>query len=289
MPKAAVYVALLCASLLLPLTARAFDLAIIHAPLDEKDHHQEYIYEALERALFVTKESYGNYKMKLARKAIPRDRQFTELLEGKTLTVITSAPKANWTGKTLRVPFPIQKGIGSYRIFLIMEENKDLLKHVTTLGQLKLFSTGANVNWSTTKILKDHGFNTVDSLGYKNLFNMLSHGRFQTFNRGVNEVAKELEIFGKDFPSLTYDKHVLLYTYLPNYFYVTPKQPRLAQRIEFGLKKMHQNGELDKLFNRYYGPHLAQFELQNRRVFEIENTNLESGWYEHDKPYLLKH
>ncbi len=270
-------------------SAQALHTVITHAPNDEKDHLQDYVYLVLKAALRASKEKYGAYEFRRAPKAMPRDRQFAELIKGEQLTVIASPPKANWSGKTLQVPFPLQKGISSYRIFLLMDKNKDLLSNVKRLSQLKAFSTGANLNWTTTKILEDHGFNIVKTLGYKNLFDMLARDRFQTFNRGVNEVSIELQAFGKAFPGLTYDQHLVLYTYLPNYFHVTPKQPELAARIEYGLKQMHASGEHDAIFYQFYGQHLAKYRLDERKLFVIENTNLEPGMYERDKPFLLAH
>ncbi len=274
-------------SLLISSPASAIDIAITHAPLDEKDRLQEYVYLVLEESLIASKPVFGEYKMAQAHKALPRDRQFAELIKGEKLTVISSAPKAAWTGKTLRVPFPIHKGLSSYRIFLVMKKNKNLLAGVSNVNQLKLLSTGTNINWSTTKILDDHGFNTVKALGYKSLFDMLAHERFQTLNRGITEIGLELETFGKIHQNLSYDEHVVLYTYLPNYFYVTPTQPELAERIEYGLKQMHLNGKLDSIFERYYSEVVDTYKLHERKKFVISNTNLAPGMYETDKPYLL--
>ncbi len=116
---------------------------------------------------------------------------------------------------------------------------------------------------------------------------MLNSERFLTFNRGINEILIESEVFGSAYPNLTFDKHIALFTYLPNYFFVSPKYPILAKRITNGLHKLHNNGELDKLFDEYFGQYIKKINLENRRFFYIENTNLGEDMYQQDKPYII--
>ena len=265
----------------------AEDLVIMQAPTDAQDRLQDYTYAVVLRALRETEGDYGRFRLRETAHAMVRDRQFSALHKGKDLTVLTSPPKRQWSKKVIRVPFPIQRGISSYRIFMLMEEHKELLKNVHTLAQLKAVSTGSSSDWSTTQILADHGFNLVVGYGYATMFDMLAQGRFQTFNRGVNEIPIELEIFSRKHKQLAYDRYVAVYTYLPNYFYVSPQHKRLAHRIEAGLIKMHKNGALDELFTAHYGNLVNGFDLKNRRIFYIENTNLEPGMYAQDKQYLL--
>jgi hypothetical protein len=266
---------------------RALDHAIAQAPLDKFDKLQDYNYALLHAALVASEAKFGGFKLERSLQVMQRDRQFTQVEKGKSLTILVSPPKKEWRNKLLRVPFPIQRGVSGYRLFFVMEQNKNILASIKSLEELKMIPTGSNASWSTTSILRDHGFNVVTSQGYKTLFHMLAKGRFATLGRGLNEIPIELRLFSKEFPSLTFDEHIVLYTFLPNYYYVSPDQPQLATRLEFGLKALHASGELDRLFNIYYGHQMKRFDISSRRKFVIENTNLEAGMYEHDKPYLL--
>lgn len=262
-------------------------LVIAHKPLDEKDKLQEYSYKLLNLVLEETTTQYGVYTLTRASSTMTRSRQFIELMKGENLHVAISPPLDQWREKTLRVPFPIQKGIASYRIFFILKKNKDIFKNVFTLSALKKIATGSNIQWSTTRILRYHQFNLITSITYKGLFDMLNFERFISFNRGINEIFVELDTFGSQFPNLTYDKHIAMFTYLPNYFYVSPKYPQLATRIEQGLIKVHHSGQLNKLFEQYFGQYIKKINLRNRRYFYIKNINLEDEMYQQDLPYIL--
>lgn len=268
-------------------STQAITHVIAQAPLDNKDKLQQYSYQLLQLALDVTKEEYGDYRLSRATIAMSRDRQFLELIKADKLNVMISPPQKGRGENAIRVAFPIQKGISSYRIFFLLNKNKDIFKEVNSIEELKKYSTGSNIQWSTTQILKYHQFNLVTSITYKGLFDMLNSERFISFNRGINEIFIELETFSKQFPELTYDQHIALFTYLPNYFYVSPSQPKLAKRLETGLLVLHNNGQLDELFYRYFGQYIDKIALQKRRFFTLENINLEPFMYIQDKPYLL--
>ncbi|MGL1956747.1 MAG: hypothetical protein OCD00_05460 [Colwellia sp.] len=268
-------------------SAKAENRVITNAPLDDKNKLLEYSFKLLELALDVTKKQYGEYSLARSTHAMLRDRQFTELIKGENLNVTISNPITRWNKKAIRVPFPTQKGISSYRIFFLLKKNKHIFKDIYSLDDLKKISTGSNKQWSVAKIFKHHQFNLVTGITYKGLFDMLNSERFISFNRGINEIFIELETFGLQFPELTYDKNIVLFTYLPNYFYVSPKFPELATRIEKGLMTLHNNGQLDELFYQYFGQYIDKMQLNNRRHFYIENNNLEHAMFEQDKPYLL--
>ncbi|WP_157447270.1 hypothetical protein [Catenovulum agarivorans] len=243
--------------------------------------------ELLKLALDTTIEQFGAYKLDGTLLPMTRDRQFAELKKGKFINVLASPYKEKYNKFGIRVPVPLKMGLPSSRIFLVTEENKDILKNITTIEQLKKVRTGAHRQWTTTKVLYDQGFNVIFENQYESLFKMLSLGHFDTFNRGIHEVRSELAEFKPSYPNLTYDKHLVLFFYLPDYYYVSEKTPKLAKRIEAGLRELHSRGELLKLMQRFFASELDEFELNKRRVFKIKNTNLAPGLYEHDKVFLL--
>jgi len=77
--------------------------------------------------------------------------------------------------------------------------------------------------------------------------------------------------------------------YLPGYFYVSQKAPRIAERIEYGLIKMFESGDFDEYFYRYFGEDVKRAKLEQRKIFYLDNTNLSPDMYENDKKYLMDH
>jgi hypothetical protein len=242
----------------------------------------------LELALNASKDRYGDYQFQLTPHDMNRDRQFRQLVSGVDLTVLVSPPKARWEGQVIRVPVPVQKGLASYRLFFLLSDNIDLLQNVKSVEDLRQFRHGQGRYWSSVKILKDNGFQVVTGHSYTGLFSMLQKNRFDLLMRGLNEVEIEQEVFAQEMKTISLDPHVVLYFYLPNYFYVSPKQPRVAQRLEYGLLKLHENGEFDRHFHRYYGSALKKFNMGQRTLLKIPNTNIDNSLFEHDKPYILE-
>jgi hypothetical protein len=117
---------------------------------------------------------------------------------------------------------------------------------------------------------------------------MLEANRFQLLMRGIFEVEPELAANKTAMPNLIIIKNFAIYTYLPMYFFVAKNQPQLAERIEYGLKKAHTNGKMDRLFKTYFRDELKLLQNKNLKVFYLPNTNIDKTFFQHDKPYLLK-
>ncbi|WP_440903056.1 hypothetical protein ACMZOO_09075 [Catenovulum sp. SX2] len=273
--------------LLSPFKLLALDQVMAYSPEQNFDKREEYHLALLKAVLVETEQELGPFELTRTEVTMPRSRQAIELTKGNIINVIASPPLKGQLSNSLRVPFPIRRGLSSYRIFLVMHNNVDLYKNANTLDAVKQFKTGQKQYWSTERILRHHGFNVVSTANYKGLFKMLALGRFDSLNRDIAEAYIELETFKKEIPQLSYDRHIALYTYLPYYFYVSPKQQNLAKRLEFGLLKLHKSGQLDTLLFNYFGPYLHQAKLGNRRIFHIENINLANDMYSHDQAYLL--
>jgi hypothetical protein len=57
-------------------------------------------------------------------------------------------------------------------------------------------------------------------------------------------------------------------------FYVNPDLPKLAERIGQGMQNITSSGKLDAIFNAHYGKIIAQLNLNNRRIFVLDNPLL---------------
>jgi hypothetical protein len=55
---------------------------------------------------------------------------------------------------------------------------------------------------------------------------------------------------------------------------VSPKYPRIAERLEYGLEKMVESGELKQLFEDAFSKYINILDLKNRRVIDVGNPLL---------------
>ncbi len=273
-----------------PIFAENTDVATITVTIpymEVEASHRRYADAVLAKALELSKQKYGPYQIVLQQQQSVIRRQLVELEKGTSISVAVSMPTSEWLEKALPVRFPLMKGISSYRLFLGHKNNQPLFSTIKNLNDLKGLSIGQGPGWSTGKILEDNGFKVAYGGPYSTLIPMLDAHRFQLLMRGIFEVEPELKAYKETMPKLTIIKNFGIYTYLPMYFFVARNQPILAERIEYGLKKAHANGQLDKLFNSYFGSELKLLKTKTLNFFYLPNTNIDNSFFQQDKPYLL--
>nr|WP_224745930.1 transporter substrate-binding domain-containing protein [Neiella litorisoli] len=185
------------------------------------------------------------------------------------------------------VPFPLLKGLASYRLFITTKSNQQRLADIDTAADLKQVLIGQGEGWSTANILQSHGYKVVYGSDYAGLFKMLEAQRFQLLMRGVYEAEREIAVYRSQIPDLEIYDRFAVYTYLPMYFWVSKQQPELADRLHYGLMKAHDNGELDLLFQRYFSGAIALLGIADLNIIELENTNIDPSFYRRDRPFLL--
>ncbi|MFB2758767.1 hypothetical protein ACE012_04605 [Shewanella xiamenensis] len=249
----------------------AVDTFIINPPESNNDHRYQYTYDLLTLIIEATNNDFGVGTIQISDVVMSRNRIFRGLLEGKTVNVIAEASNSQWDEQLIPIKIPIRKGIQGFRVFIIKKQNLPIMANINTLAQLMALDTGSGSQWSSKAAMQNAGFNVIESIQYDNLFNMLSMGRFITFGRGVNEAFQEVEQFKQQYPDLVVDDNILLHIPLATYYYVAPNQPRLATRIQEGLKRIIANGKFDELFYRRHCEFLLKSNINHRRVFKINN------------------
>lgn len=252
----------------------AVERILINHPESHDDSRYEYPTRLLARILEITTEEYGPVLLETNGLSMSRSRALNALIEGKQLHVMAEAPKPDWNKHLLCVRIPIRKGIQGFRIFLTKNEFKPILESISSFEEFRDLPTGSGVQWSTTRVLEEAGFNVIKGVDYEGLFGMLIRNRFMTFGRGINEVFTEYEERHSKLNDLAIDDRFLLYIPLPTYFFVTPTQPLLKQRIERGLLSLIHSGEFDSIFQAEFGDLIKQAQLDKRILFSIPNPNL---------------
>ncbi|MBX2810019.1 MAG: transporter substrate-binding domain-containing protein [Cellvibrionaceae bacterium] len=259
-------------TLLLSIQTWATDI-ITSAPQSAND--QRYIYSEKLLALILnrTKDEYGDAKLLKHHSPTSRERSFRLLKSGK-IHVAAEAPKPNWENELIPVRIPLRKGIQGYRLFMVHQDYEQAFAQAQQLADLQTWPTGSGYQWSTRRVMEESGFDVVVSKNYTSLFTMLNAKRFISFGRGINEIFSEYDKFQTKLPNVIIDQSIAVYIPLPTYFFVSPKRPALADRIRKGLEAMINDGEFDKFFNTHHHEMITQAGLKNRRIFNLNNSNL---------------
>jgi len=251
----------------------AIDIIKVNAPLSASDARYDYTHQLLQKIIDVTSQDFGPAQIEVSYRKESRQRALSSLTQGVDLHIMAEAPKPSWSAQLLSVKIPIRKGLQGYRILLIHKDNQAALEQVQTLEDLKALPTGSGTQWSTLTALQQAGFNVITSSSYDGLFKMLSSKRFTTFARGINEAYQELEHHEDKKLNLIADHSLLLYLPLPTYFYVTPTQPALKQRVETGMLRLIDSGAFDRFFFSHHCPDLLRADIAQRKLFSIDNPN----------------
>lgn len=260
---------------LLAVFAQAETLEVITTkPENAKDTRYEHAGLVLKHLLKITEKQYGPATLREANEPMSRDREFAELTKGEYLHVAAESAKSEWVKDLIPIFVPVNKGITGYRVFLISKNSQSELAKITTLEELKKIKTGAGSQWSSTPILKNAGFNVISTPKLEGLFWMLMGDRFQVFPRGINEAPNELAAHKALFPDMRIEENLAVYIPLPTFFFVSPKHPKLAERIKVGLDMMYADGSFNDIFYAYHMKMIADAKLGSRKIFPLENPTL---------------
>lgn len=227
--------------------------------------------EVLTTALEKSQDRYGDYKIVLDAPMMNNFRATMALKEGTELNVYISLENGTIENESIPIRIPVRRGLMSYRLILTTEKNLPLFKNVSTLEDLKKILVGSKHSWQLTKILKNEGFDIITTPNYNTIFDMLSHDRFVYLLRGVNEIFQEKELRSESNPDLVVEPNLLIYLPTAIYVFVSKTEPRLAERLEYGLNVMVKDGSLKAIFDKYYLQFIEQADIENRTVIEIDN------------------
>lgn len=268
----------ICALLLLVGAALA-DTDVVVYPRNISTDDSQYIYDygLLRLALEKTMARYGPFEMHESQVAMNQARSEQEIVSGSgAINIFARSTSIEKETRMLPIRIPIDKGLISYRIFLIRAEDQPRFAAIETLDDLRKFSVGSFTTWADTNILRDGGFNVVTGDNYEGLFKMLVAERYDFFSRSVDEAYREYDERKDRLPGMSVEETILLYFPTTRYFFVqrSPAGERLARRIEDGFNAMIADGSFDAHFRQHKGPLIQRANLSQRRIFSIANPYL---------------
>ncbi|MCM2290801.1 hypothetical protein NAC44_00475 [Allorhizobium sp. BGMRC 0089] len=210
------------------------------------------------------------------------------LADGSKLDIAwVNATKA-FEGKALAVPFPIDRGLVGYRIFLIDGARQDEFSRIKTLDDLRHYIGLLGIGWADVDIMRKNGL-TVRTAPQKNLYRMTVGGRGDYFSRAINEAFNEQAAQVATAPGLAVEKTLILHYPSAAIFYVPKSRPQLRDDLLNGLKLAWQDGSFKKVFMADPDVQLAftKGDLKKRTIIDIHNPNLPQSMLEMDKQYWL--
>jgi hypothetical protein len=253
---------------------RAPDLYVLDHNFSRADTRDRYTLHLLTAALDASSARFGPYLLRTATLDMERDRLLREMVQGELVNLSAQITSPEWERELLPVRIPVDKGLAGYRISLIDGRRQAQFSAIRTIEQLKRVALGAGRQWSSAAAFQRAGFAVVTGSSTAGLHSMLAADRFQHFPRGMEEALYEREQYIHRFPHLALEQSFAIHLPLPRYFFVTPGQPRLAERLEHGLHALLADGRFDRIFHDFYDGVIEQTGLRKRRVFKLDNPTL---------------
>lgn len=253
---------------------RAIDVVKITQGPSAYDVRSQYTIAILDKALLASTAKYGPYEIHIVGDSSPLKRAIQEVHLGEKYNLAMGLTTTEWENKTIAIRIPIRRGILNYRLLTVNTANLQKMKNISSIEDLKHYKVGLRRGWATTDVLKYLNFNIVHANSYDGVFNMLSVGRADYIPRGIHEIYDEIDARKPELDNLAVLPGVALYIPAPCYVFVSPAEPRLAERIQFGLEAMIETGELKSTFNSFYGHYLRKAELDKRRIIYVGNPLL---------------
>jgi hypothetical protein len=241
---------------------RIQDLEKINDPI------ASYIVEIL--ALAIKKSGQPYVIEKLSGEIIPQVRQILDMSHNRgQLDVIWTMTSDEREAQILPIRVPIDKGFFGWRIAFVNGEQANLLHSVKTQADLAKFKAGQGYLWPDTEILRSNGLPVVTGSD-ESLANMLMAKRFDYFPRPIIAIWNEQKN-QKEFSGLAIDNTFVLHYPTAFYFFVAPKQTKLAQDLTRGLERAVADGSFDLVFNKYFRTFIEKADINNRIIFELHN------------------
>jgi hypothetical protein len=238
-----------CSALLLLLTQHTHaqsSITLPFSPYHTPVYANYYYEEALKLALTKTEDSYGKTEVKFYPFLAGRERQRAILKKNAGIDVIWSSSSRVRETQLLAIKFNLLRDLSNKKILLIRKEDKAKFAAVKNLADLRKFKAGTGSHWQDTHTLQNNNMPIVTSWDYEPMFKMLTAKRFDYMIRGSQEIWAEVEQHS-DLPIMAEETLLISYE-LPVYFFVSPTNTQLAQRIKTGLELADKDGSLNKLF-----------------------------------------
>ena len=214
---------------------------------------------------------YGNYHVAVLRAALnitpefgttsiaphphpmSQSRQLVSFINGDA-DIMWSVTNRTREQKLIAIKLPLLKGFAGHRVLVINPERQPDFPHQIDINKLKAMTLVQGDDWPDLEILAHNGYTVSGedwSLWFQSMFSMVERDLVDGFPRNVIEVHRDLARHADK--NITLEKnHILRYPSY-EYFFVSPQNTALANRLRIGLIRLLENRELSALFEAQEG------------------------------------
>jgi len=170
------------------------------------------------------------------------------------------------------IEIPVTGGLLGLRVGWTNQEALSDLKTVHRLDDLRRFTLLQGLGWSDVDVFDAAGLRTYTARS-ENFFRLVDNNRVQLFPRGLSELAAEAVIVQQSAPKTVLDPHLLIAYPFAGFFYVSPKDKRLADAIRGGFEQAMLDGSYQSLLEEtIMTPWLrTALNLRSRQVLVLNN------------------
>lgn len=173
--------------------------------------------------------------------------------------------------RLLQVDFPLTLGLLGVRGFVTTTDRVIDLEADTDNAETWLIGSGRG--WPDTRIMLENRFKVTEA-NYENLWAMLGIGRFDVFQRGLQEAQLEIRQRGDNLQLLN---NVIMVYPLATVLYVNPCKPFLKEQLEEILYSAYADGLVQSIIYQDPDAALAIMRLNETSVRKIVLTNSETS------------
>ncbi|GBL03452.1 amino acid ABC transporter substrate-binding protein [Glaciecola sp. KUL10] len=236
----------------------------------EGDKRADYPRDLLELALSKTN---VRYVITPSEGYLRQSKAIRKLKENIEINVVWSMTDRQREAEMTPIRVPIAKGLIGWRMLVTPKNSAFYRQEITNFVDLLSFIPVQGIDWPDTKVLQASGFNVATSQDMLEGYELVKRNEVDFFPRSVIEVLQELAAEQQGSGLAFKPKLVIRYP-SAMYFFVNKRNKTLAKVIETGLNRAIDDGSFDELFLKYHGEMIKHFDLEQARVFQIENPLL---------------
>lgn len=225
----------------------------------KRDNYQ---FALLTLALDKTVKDYGPYQLTRVVRSYSTSRVRREINRGEVVNVHAGPWRPLETSpdklaeRSLRVNVSILRDLLGHRRLLIRRADLDKFRSIRHADELKALTVGQAAGWVDVDIYRHNGYRINDTGNPSTLFDMLAKKRIDYIPISVMDAGTTLDVRPDLANELMLLPDIALQFPLPVIFYVSPREPRLAARLEAGLAAARQDGSFERLFKSQFGHEL---------------------------------
>ena len=229
--------------------------------------------EELEVLLKPTISDYGPFKL-IQAPDLSEGRAIESLIDNTIINFISFSTNIEREKQLLPIMLPLNDGLLGYRICVIRQGTQEKFNAIYSLSdwQQAGLTIGTGTHWSDTPILQANNINLMKAVTHDLLVKMLIVGRFDCFSRGLNEVIDNRSLYESQ--NMVIEKRLLLVYPFRSLFFVSRKNPQLAERIKTGYYRALADGSWQARVDEKYtvlAKGARQLNLKDRIVIHLDN------------------